>query len=101
MRHAFGRLFAEDHDERRDNDDVEQDRRKFLRLIVLRRRLVDGFYDHRGNAVRENRTQQRQQCVDEHVADQNGRDEMLLVFQQPKNERFRAFAVLHPLDLRF
>ena len=81
VRYAFGRLFAEDHDERRDDDDIEQDGCKFLRLMVLCRRRVDGFYDHRGDTVREDGAQQRQQRVDEHVADQYGRDEMLLIFK--------------------
>ena len=100
VRHALGRQFSEDHDERRDDGDVEQNGRKFLRLMFLRGRPVDGFYDHCGDPVRKDGAQQRQQRVDEHVADQYGCDKMLLVFQQPENERLRAVAVFHPLDLR-
>ena len=81
MRHALGRQFAEDHDERRDDDDVEQNSCNFLRMMILRSLPIDGIDDHRGDSIRENGAQQRQQCVDEHVADENGRDEMLLIFK--------------------
>ena len=81
MRHAFGRQLAEDHDDRRDDDDVEKNGRNFLRLMILRGLPIDGIDDHRGDSIRENGAQQRQQCVDEHIADQNCRDEMLLIFK--------------------
>ena len=81
MRHALGRQFAEDHDERRDDDDVEQNSCNFLRMMILHGLSVDGLHDQHGDSIRENGAQQRQQCVDEHVPDQNRRNKMLLIFK--------------------